>query len=67
MQIIAKVIIELKEYRFSDALSGADMFGFRLDRIDGSHYIFALLNVSELINLQNMNGKAKPYQVKQLL
>ena len=43
------------------------MFGFRLQRINGSHHIFAHPEVSELVNLQDVNGKAKPYQVKQLL
>jgi hypothetical protein len=29
--------------------------------------IFTSADIPELINLQNVNGKAKPYQVKQLL
>ncbi len=29
--------------------------------------IYKHRNVSELINLQNVKGKAKPYQVRQLL
>ena len=66
-KLLQKLLSNSKNIRFSDAVSGADMFGFRLDRIDGSHYIFVHPNVPELINLQNMNGKAKPYQVKQLL
>ncbi len=43
------------------------MFGFRLDRIHGSHHIFVHPDLLELVNLQNVGGKAKPYQVKQLL
>lgn len=43
------------------------MFGFWLDRINGSHHIFVHPDVPELVNLQNVKGKAKPYQVKQLL
>ena len=43
------------------------MFGFRLQRINGSHHIFAHPEVLELVNLQDVKGKAKPYQVKQLL
>jgi len=36
-------------------------------RVKGSHHIFARPNVPELLNLQDIDGKAKPYQVKQLL
>jgi len=43
------------------------MFGFRLDRISGSHHIFMHPDVPELINLQDVNSQAKPYQIKQLL
>ncbi len=33
----------------------------------GSHHIFIHSNIPELLNLQNVKGKAKPYQIKQLL
>ena len=33
----------------------------------GSHFIFTHLGVEELLNFQNVKGKAKPYQVKQLI
>ena len=36
------------------------------ERVKGSHHIFAKTGVSEIINLQEKNGKAKPYQVKQV-
>lgn len=45
----------------------AEAFGFRLDRTKGSHHIYVHRDVLELINLQDVKGKAKPYQVKQLL
>jgi len=38
-----------------------------LDRISGSHHIFLHPDLPELVNLQNVKGKAKPYQIKQLL
>jgi predicted RNA binding protein YcfA (HicA-like mRNA interferase family) len=53
--------------RFSEAIALAEAFGFRLDRINGSHHIFIHPEIPELLNLQNDNGKAKPYQIKQLL
>lgn len=40
--------------------------GFR-ERIRGSHHIFAIQGVEEILNLQpKTDGKAKPYQVKQV-
>jgi hypothetical protein len=36
------------------------------DNNDGRH-IFVHTNVRELVNLKEVHGKAKPYQVKQLL
>ena len=45
----------------------ARAFGFHLSRVSGSHHIFAQEGVRELVNLQDEGGKAKPYQVRQLL
>jgi predicted RNA binding protein YcfA (HicA-like mRNA interferase family) len=42
-------------------------FGFRLDRMSGSHNIFVHDTVTEIVNLQNVKGEAKPYQIKQFL
>ena len=44
-----------------------ESLGFRLARVSGSHHIFAHQAISELVNLQDANGQAKPYQVRQLL
>jgi hypothetical protein len=35
--------------------------------VSGSRHIFAHPNANEFLNLQEVRGKAKPYQVKQLL
>jgi len=43
------------------------VFGFRLKRVNGSHHILVHNDVPELINIQNVHGKAKPYQVKQFI
>ncbi len=42
-------------------------FGFRCVRINGSHHIFTRADVQELVNLQNVGGEAKPYQIRQFL
>jgi HicA-like toxin of HicAB toxin-antitoxin system len=53
--------------RFEEACTLARAFGFHLSRVSGSHHIFSHHNVRELVNFQEVRGKAKPYQVKQLL
>ena len=53
--------------RFAEMKSPVEAFGFRLHRITGSHHIFNNPTVQELVNLQNVKGKAKPYQVRQFL
>ena len=41
--------------------------GFEQRHISGSHYIFAHSAFPEILNLQQVHGQAKPYQVRQLL
>lgn len=66
-KLLKKLIAGSKNIRFNEATTIAEAFGFRLDRISGSHHIFLHPDLSELLNLQNVKGKAKPYQIKQLL
>jgi predicted RNA binding protein YcfA (HicA-like mRNA interferase family) len=42
-------------------------FGFRESRVRGSHHIFIHPEVREIVNLQDVGGKAKPYQIRQFL
>jgi len=56
-----------KNVRFTDMVGLVEAFGFRLARISGSHHIFVHPSISELVNLQNVNGQAKPYQIRQFL
>ena len=44
-----------------------ETFGFRLARVSGSHHVFVHPDVPELVNLQNADGQAKPYQIRQIL
>ena len=66
-KLLKKLLSGSKNISFSDATVLAEAFGFRLDRINGSHHIFVHADIPELANLQNVKGKAKAYQVKQLL
>ena len=56
-----------KNLRFSEVAACARAVGFRLDRVNGSHHIYVHSKCDRLVNLQDVNGKAKPYQVRQLL
>ncbi len=66
-KLLASVLAGKSNVRFTDACKLAEAFGFRLDRITGSHHIFEHTGIPELVNLQDVKGKAKPYQVRQLL
>lgn len=66
-KLLQKLLSGSKNIRFSEAVICAESFGFRLDRVSGNHHIFVHPDVPELLNLQNVKGKAKPYQIKQLL
>jgi len=37
------------------------------ERIRGSHHIFTHPDIAGLLNLQESNGEAKPYQIRQFL
>jgi predicted RNA binding protein YcfA (HicA-like mRNA interferase family) len=66
-KLLKKLITGSKNISFSEAVTCAEMFGFKLDRIRGSHHIFVHPEIPELINFQNVKGQVKPYQLKQLL
>lgn len=66
-KLFKKLLTGSKNIRFSEATACAESFGFRLDRRNSSHHIYVHPKVPELLNLQSVKGKAKPYQVKQLL
>jgi len=52
---------------FSDMVDLVEGFGYRLARVSGSHHVFAHPDMPELINLQSVQGQAKPYQIRQFL
>ncbi|MDI3498160.1 type II toxin-antitoxin system HicA family toxin [Archaeoglobus sp.] len=56
-----------KNVRFEDLCKAAELFGFRFRGGKGSHRVYAREGVKEILNFQNVRGKAKPYQVRQLL
>jgi predicted RNA binding protein YcfA (HicA-like mRNA interferase family) len=66
-KLLKKIIGGSKNIRFSDMANLVKGFGFELSRTDGSHHIFVRSEVPELVNLQNVKGQAKPYQMRQFL
>ena len=66
-KLLRKLLSGARDIRFSEIQSTVELFGFRLDRIKGSHHIYVHPDIPELLNLQKVKGKAKPYQIKQFL
>lgn len=66
-KLLEKAINSPQNLRFAEAIKLAGAFGFKLDRVRGSHHILKRAGVSELLNFQNVGGKVKPYQIKQML
>ena len=57
----------IKNVAFDDMRRLVEALGFELKRVRGSHHIFAHADVLELVNLQEVDGQAKPYQIRQFL
>lgn len=66
-KLLERAYLGSKNIRFEDMVSLVQAFGFKLVRVRGSHHIFVHPHIPEKINLQEVNGQAKPYQIKQFL
>ena len=66
-KLLKQILAGKKGIRFQDFSHMVEAFGFRLDRVNGSHNIYKKEGISEFINIQNFKGEAKPYQVRQFL
>jgi predicted RNA binding protein YcfA (HicA-like mRNA interferase family) len=64
---LQKILSGSRNVRFQDMAGLIEAFGFRHVRASGSHFIFNHPGVRELINIQNVGGQAKPYQVRQFM
>jgi len=56
-----------KNVRFDYLCKSAEFFGFSCRGGKGSHQIFVKDGLLEMLNFQEVKGKAKPYQVRQFL
>jgi len=66
-ELLQKVLARPQNTAFQDMVTLAEAFGFQLSRTKGSHHIFVHPDVPELVNLQEVKGQVKPYQVRQFL
>lgn len=64
---IQKILSGLSDHniKFTGLCNLPEMMGLD-NRIRGSHHIYFKEGITEIINLQPLNNKAKPYQVKQV-
>lgn len=71
MPPVNKILIDVmcgtkdKNIRFSDLQKLLSALGFQC-RIKGDHFIYYKNGIDEIINIQPIGNKAKPYQVKQV-
>src|SRR5687767_15801002 len=61
-KILARVLASPANIRFAEMQRLVEAFGFRLLRVSASHHIYGRDGLVEQLNLQEVDGKAKPYQ-----
>ena len=66
-KLLLKILSGSRNVRVADMVMLVESCGFELTRISGSHHIFTHAGIPELVNLQNVRGQAKPYQIRQFL
>jgi hypothetical protein len=67
IKILERAYLGSRNIRFDDFVLLVEAFDFHLIRVNGSHHIFGRPGIPELVNLQDVRGEVKPYQVRQFL
>lgn len=62
-----RILISQNNVKFKEFIKIIEAFDFYLIRVNGSHHIFKHDGSSSLLNIQNVRGEVKPYQIKQFL
>ena len=52
---------------FKDICNTVKLFGFQQRAGKGSHVIFSRKDIYQMLNFQDVKGKAKPYQIRQFI
>ena len=66
-RLLKKALTAPKNFRFDDFAVLVQSFGFRISRARGSDHIYIHPSIPELVNIQEVDGEAKPYQIRQFL
>jgi len=66
-KLLQKALAKPAALKFREACRLVEAYGYRLDRISGSHHIYEHPQTNRPLNFQNVRGMAKAYQVRQLL
>lgn len=67
-KLLKKARRSASNLRFEEACQLAECYGFEFARGSGSHRVYKVPGVMDIVNLQKLkDGKAEDYQVKQLL
>lgn len=66
-KLLHRIANNPKSARFSEVVVLLEAFGFRSSQVSGSHHIYTHDRVPRPVNIQNVHGDAKPYQVRQML
>lgn len=67
-KLFEKALNSPQNLRFDEFMTLLLAFGFILERMRGSHHMFSHPGIPELLSIQpKAGGKAKPYQVRQLV
>jgi len=65
IKLFRQILNNQKNVKYNDFVVILEAFGFYRTRSEGSHSIYRNEAVTEIINIQNVNGEAKPYQIRQ--
>ena len=66
-KILARILSSRHGIRFAEIRLLLEALGFTLERINGSHHIFKHPAVMEIVNIQDVKGEVKSYQIRQVL
>ena len=66
-KILNRILSGSKNIRFDDFVALLLALGFVLDRVNGSHHVFSHPKIRRAFPIQPIQGKAKPYQMQQLV